>query len=115
MKLYKIASLCVAGFFIVGCGNSMPSCTDKEVKDLLTQIVEKHYKKQFGRASGDLEFSFSGFSTNRTNENRKEVTCEVTIDTMHAKTGENEEDTIHYTARHTDDGKLLVKVTEWED
>lgn len=110
MKLYKIASLCVAGFFIVGCGNSMPSCKDKQVEDLLQQIVKNQFKQVFGNESKDLKVSFSGFATNEKNEAKKQVTCQAMAKVTHTPTGRNKEDTIHYTARHTDDGQIYVEL-----
>lgn len=104
MKLYKIASLCVAGFFIVGCGNSMPSCDDKEVKDLLGKIVKDATKKIFG---ADINISFSGFATNEKDEVKKQVTCQAMAKVTHD--GESEENMIHYAARLTDDGQIYVK------
>lgn len=117
MKLYAIAALCIVTLFDVGYGanygagfgKSMPTCHSKEVKELLIDVFEEHY----GRASGDLKFSFSSFTKNETNQSRKEVTCEVTMTTTHKKTGKVEKGTVHYMARYTDDGKVLVKVTDW--
>ena len=79
MKLYKIASLCVAGFFIVGCGNSMPSCDDKEVKDLLGKIAKKAVKQGFGASPEDIKVSFGAFATNEKNEAKRQVTCQVMV------------------------------------
>lgn len=109
MKLYKIASLCVAGFFVVGCGNSMPSCNDKEVKEVLENIVKDNLKARFGSHAKEVKVSFGAFATNEKNEAKRQVTCRAMV-TLKDDTG-SFEDTIHYTARHTDDGHVYVEST----
>ncbi len=104
MKLYKITSLCVAGFFVVGCGSGMPTCKGDDT----TRVLEKIFKQQFGDS---VKVSFDGFATNETNEAKKQVTCQVMAKVTHTATGRSEEDTIHYTARHTDDGQIYVEIT----
>ncbi|EMZ37786.1 hypothetical protein LS77_002300 [Helicobacter bilis] len=66
MKLYKIASLCVAGFFIVGCGSGMPTCKGDDT----TRVLEKIFKQQFGDS---VKVSFDGFATNETNEAKNKL------------------------------------------
>lgn len=110
MKLLKIASLCIAGMFIVGCGNSMPSCNDTDVKNLLEKIAKDNFKKLLGNSANDISISFSAFATNEKDETKRQVTCQAMAKVTHTKTGESEEDTIRYTARHTDDGHLYVEI-----
>ncbi len=101
MKLSKIASLCMVGMFIIGCGNNVPSCNDRVVKQVLGDAIKKHFKFK--------DVSFSGFTTNETNEAKKQVTCQVMAKATR-KTGEIKEKTIHYTARYTDDGHIYVEI-----
>lgn len=112
MKFLKIASLCIVGMFIFGCGNSMPSCNDTDVKNLLEKIVKESLEKMFGNSAKEISVSFSGFATNEKNEAKKQVTCQAMAKITHTKTGKSEENTIHYTARHTDDGHVYVEIEQ---
>lgn len=62
-KIYLILPVISALF--VGC-SSMPSCDDKEVTEVVTQIITK----QVPNASL-LDISYSGFMTEKTDKEKK--------------------------------------------
>lgn len=105
-----VLSACVLG--LVGCGSGMPSCDDKEVKDLITQIVKNHLtsrglpKEQVDK----LSISYSGFMTNATDEGAKKVTCKA--EAKLSFEGRTETEFVEYTAQHTSDGKVYVEVKQ---
>ena len=87
----------------------MPSCNDKEVKEVLENIVKDNLKARFGSHAKEVKVSFGAFATNEKNEAKRQVTCRAMV-TLKDDTG-SFEDTIHYTARHTDDGHVYVEST----
>ena len=96
-----------------GCFDSTPSCDDKEVKDLLTDILKEQVLSHWGMSQkeiNDAKITYGTFMTEATDKEKKKVTCKAQM-TMR---GDN--DWIHYTARMTDDNShIYVEILDIQD
>ncbi|MBZ7982423.1 hypothetical protein AVBRAN12640_07730 [Campylobacter sp. RM12640] len=97
-------SLIVVSAFCIGCG-SIPSCDDKEVTDVVTQIV----KKQVPNISS-LDISYSGFMTEKIDKEKKLIRCKGEMKMTNKDTKQSAENWFDYSARYTDDGMVYVEV-----
>ncbi len=106
-----VMSVVVAGM-LSGCFDSTPSCDDKEVKDLLTDILKEQILPRFGMSKTEInnaKISYSSFMTEKTDKDAKKVTCKAQA-TMKGDAW------IHYTARMTDDGShIYVEILDIQD
>lgn len=98
-------SLIVVSAFYIGCG-SIPSCDDKEVTQLLTEILLKQSK-----TLDAYDISYSSFMTNKIDKEAKKINC---TNKLILKETENfsivKEIWLDYSARYTDDGMVYVEV-----
>lgn len=108
--LLGIGSLFFVGM-LSGC-SSMPSCDDKEVKDLLTDILKEQILPRFGMSKTEInnaQISYSSFMTEKTDKEAKKVTCKARA-TMKGDAW------IHYTAQMTDDDShIYVEILDIQD
>lgn len=102
-KLYF--SLIIISTFFIGC-SSTPSCDDKEVTQLVTEILLKQ-----SSTLDAYDISYSSFMTDKTDEKRKRIKCKAMLT---LKETENfsiiKEIWLDYSARYTDDGMVYVEV-----
>ena len=92
-----------------GC-SSMPSCDDKEVKDLSTDIIKRNFSAIGIKVD---KANYSDFMTQNVNKDAKKVTCKVKVKIfpeMFYDTSTS--DFLEYTAQHTDEGKLYVEIQD---
>lgn len=102
-----VLSACVLG--LVGCGSGMPSCDDKEVKELAADIIKNRMIESGATKEEADNFKITGgFITNSKDEGAKKVTCKADTQFTHRK--ETIRGSIDYRAQHTNDGKVYVEV-----
>lgn len=97
-------SLITISTLFIGCG-STPNCDDKEVTDVVTQIL----KKQVPNISS-LDISYSGFMTEKIDKEKKLIRCKAEMKMTNKETKQSAENWFDYSARYTDDGMVYVEV-----
>nr|WP_317405126.1 hypothetical protein [uncultured Helicobacter sp.] len=103
--LLGIGSLFFVGM-LSGC-SSMPSCDDKEVKDLLTDIIKRNFSAIGIKVD---KANYSDFMTQNVNKDAKKVTCKAKVEVF--SNDRSKSDFLEYTAQHTDEGKLYVEIQD---
>lgn len=103
----------VASIAFSGCGGSMPKCDDKEVLDLVTQLV-KRTPILCNPFSDDEpcqveDFSYSAFVMKSVDKEAKVISCVAKIDKPKLSFAFGDA-YVPYIARYTLDGQLLVSL-----
>lgn len=111
-KLGVLAVSVLLAGMLSGCFDSTPSCDDKEVKNLLTDILKEQIFPNLGISKqeiANLKVSYSAFMTENVNKDAKKVACK-------AKATAKGEAWIYYTAQATDDGShIYVEILDITD
>ena len=99
----------VVGMLFSGCGSSMPKCDDKEVLDLVTQLVKGTPAICWNQECKVEEFSYSTFIMNYADKEAKLIKCAAKVDKPKIYGGlAGDAQYVPYTARYTLDGQVMV-------
>lgn len=116
MKKFNIKNLCLLGVLMVlfsACGGGIPKCGDKDVQDVLTDIIlDNDFKQLTEFERKKLKFSYSGFMADMTDEESKTQHCkaQVKINGIVNLRPYKWDGWINYSARYTDDGMTYVEI-----
>jgi hypothetical protein len=99
----KVIMFLATSFFLVGCSDKAPDCSDSDTTDLVVQIANEQLVKLFGKEKAKL-IKLSVETIRTTNVNEKVGSYECAADLR--MTGENGSKTIPitYTSELADDG-----------
>ncbi len=111
-KLVSIGMIAGMAMALSGCFDSTPKCDDKEVQDMLTQIIKEQLLPAAGVSKtkiNGVKISYNGFMTNKIDKEAKKVTCKAQIVAKDKEEGEISE-YINYTAQSTSDNQIYVEI-----
>lgn len=115
MKYLNIKFILVGAvaLFFTACSGGIPKCGDKEVQNVLTDIILENY---FGRLSEidrkKLKFTYSSFMSDLTDEKSKTQFCkaQVKVNGVVNSKPYKWDSWINYSARYTDDRMVYVEL-----
>lgn len=106
MDALKISVVVACVLSLVGCGKSVPSCSDSSAKDLVLQI----FNEKFGNlgAYSRIDASIEDIRVTDKNDKTGSYACEAKINYKFPNGG-GYSDVANYTTELTSDGKVYVK------
>lgn len=107
----KICALVGVAVFFNAC-SSIPSCDDSDVTSNLTQIIlQNEYSRLSPADQKKLNFDYSGFMTEMTDEKSKTQYCKANVKIYGNAGGKNVKNDLwlEYTAKYTDDGMIYTE------
>ncbi|RDU66210.1 hypothetical protein CQA53_04155 [Helicobacter didelphidarum] len=110
----KVLPLVAIAFFLNACGGGIPSCSDKVVQDVLSNIIlENNFAEWQESDRKKIKLSYSGFMTEMTDEKSRTNYCKANVKSFGKNT--KIDSWITYTARYTDDKKeVYVELESWK-
>ncbi|MCI7047905.1 hypothetical protein [Helicobacter sp.] len=120
MKYFKIKFLALMALIVLfsACSGGIPKCNDKDVQNLLTDIILEHNFGGFSEVDRKkFKFTYSGFMSELTDKESKTQYCRAQVKANKSVNSRpyKWDAWINYSTRYTDDGMLYVEITRLDD